>query len=354
MTKIRSTLFAAALGAACSLALVACGGGGGSPGATGSGAAPIGTGSPTTPVATPKNALFALDAGHAVLAGLPSLALSAGANTVNVFGTASTPTGGLAYDSVHDLLFSTTADGIAVYEHATQLQTTISPTRTIRIDPATASTLTALFYDKQHDVLYASGARSGSAGVLLAFNVPAALNGTVAPNRIVVGIPQGPFTVDTTRNILYVRQAGLAARMVYQFKNIDTLNGTVAAATFTALSFNGGGTVLNVAVDAAHDRLYYAADTEGVRFVDNASASAGLLTGSTINYLQTTLLAVTMTRNVDAALAYDASADRLYLGSGATAYQFDTASRIPAGNGSTTALAAGLPAGTAVSVIALP
>lgn len=353
MTTSRSIISVAVL----SVALIACGGGGGSAGTTGSGAAPIGSGSPstpTTPIATPKNSLFAYDAGHAVLAGLPSLALSAGANIVNAFGTTGAPTGGLAFDSAHDLLFATTADGIAVYEHATQLQNTIAPVRTLRVDPTVASSITALFYDKQHDVLYASGARSGSTGVLLAFNGPSNLSGTALPNRTVVGIPQGPFTIDTTRNILYSRQANVATRMVYQFKNIDALNGTVAAETLTALSFNDGGTVLNVAVDATHDRLYYVADTEGVRFVDNASTSAGLLTGAPITYLPTTLLALTLTHNIGAALAYDPSGDRLYAGSGTTAYQFDNASRIPAGNGSANALAASLPAGTQVSAIALP
>lgn len=72
------------------------------------------------------------------------------------------------------------------------------------------------------------------------------------------------------------------------------------------------------------------------------------------NYLQMNLLAAAMTHNVDAALAYDPGADRLYPGSGATAYQFDNASRIAARNGSASALAAGLPAGTQVSAIALP
>lgn len=117
------------------------------------------------------------------------------------------------------------------------------------------------------------------------------------------------------------------ALFIYKYKNIDTLNGTVPENYSTSMQFvrevqlGPFGNAINVAIDSARDRLYYLADGQGVRFVEKASISeTPQTTSSSVQYVPSTLLNLSINQAAGYALAYDATADRLYAGSGRQAY----------------------------------
>lgn len=291
---------------------VACGGGGGD-------TKQSNPSSPSTGPVSVKNMLFVSDKEHRVLAGIDTLSPSPNTSLVgNVLSMAPTADGGVAYDVQKDLLYAVAGvlevagNSIVVFEHASTLQGSVKPSRTIHPVLPTAGGFKDLILDKERDIIYASIDN----GNIAVFKNASKLNGSVAPDRL-IRISARSFAIDFKRSILYVKHDHSYSHVIYAYSGLDTLGPVITEPKMII-----AGRFPNVdglALDSARDRLYLGTESKGVAVVENAS-KAGFVFGSVPNMPTTDTPTIALPINSpvglasDMTLAFDTNNDRLYVG----------------------------------------
>lgn len=322
------------------LSLAACGGGGES--------------GATNTASTQKNVLFVGEPVHQTLAALPTLTPLAGTSLtanvldisalddtrINYFGM------GIAYDAQRDRLYTANVRKINIMEHASTLKGSIKASSSFTPQfPSTVHYLQLgqLFYDKQHDTLYATYSDAADYDLAI-FNNVSTLSGDVPPSKIVKMRTYSPyFTVDLKRSILYFLRGNGTGRGpddVLALMDFDKPNPTLRYLLVDSsglranplLSFNLEG----VAVDAEHDRLYLGMTNIGVLIVDNASASTSATrlfsdTAPDVKLITPGIVPMIQNSGWGLGLAFDPANDRLYAGFGQNFYILDQASQAKSG-----------------------
>lgn len=291
------------LALALTVALGACGGGGGGPSGADAGSAA------TTPASEAgRNRLFVGAHVKQQHIALFDTLLPAGP-TLLLNEVLDLPVGGstiaLAYDSRRDMLYSSLIFEIAVYEKASRILGGTGPTRKIALPPATSSP-TAFYLDVEQDVLYV-GIGFMDKGQVLVYEGASTLSTGAMPTRAFT-LPMRPasMSVDTSRRVVYW-VAGSGGD-VFAF-SLDSSPGEIGLGP-RRLSV---GNVL-VALDVARDRMYVAGGTV-LRIFDVVSTAEPREVG------------VVPLANARA-IGYEATNDRLYVGSWDKVVIFDGASRL--------------------------
>jgi len=290
------------------LALSACGGGGG--GSAGGNNAGVGPG----PVVS-GNMVFVGDTGNYKLAAIDTLTPKPGALSAKIFTSDTTQWLDGAFDGARDELYVAALNKIDVYANASKLDGTIKPARTINPDVSGLIFVQRVFLDKANDRLYI-GMKARLNGAVAVFEQASKINGTVTPSRIISGpIFGNSITLDFKRNVLYALPLCCSSPTeIGVMEHIDTARGeTPITRKFAVPTY-----VNNLALDSSRDRLYLVGDGK-VHILNSASTAVGSPA--------VTSLALPTARGIPV-LTIDTANDRLYTGSGATAFVLDNASQL--------------------------
>lgn len=179
---------------------------------------------------------------------------------------------GLFIDPISDRLYVTSGNSVLVYDNASGLSgANITPNRTLAGVSTTLNAPPGIFVDTTRNLLYVANA--GITNQVLVFSNAAAVDGNIAPARSipVSSAPVGIF-VDVMEDRLYVA-SGNTIRM---FDGASTAN----SASTPDRTISGGRSMLNqprdIFVDTGSDRLYVAnAADDTVLVFNNASTVNG-------------------------------------------------------------------------------
>lgn len=289
---------------------------------------------------------------------------SATPTPLRVTGYTSYTDNNMAYDKLHDTLYVGTNEGIGVYENASRSKYT-GPVRMLLIESDRNRIAKQMSYDSLHDILYVQTVTSHSNPVLMAFNRPSRLTGSIKPDRtIALEDSTMAFAFDFKRGIVYwTRPTELfLSFVIHALPSIDILDNPEALvqpgpvrpdrveATFIVVDSSPA----HIAVDAEHDRLYFITNKAKVYYIDNASQYA---TTPTPNgrwpRSSPVLLPLPPMYLIPSGLTYDAAGDRLYVPNVDRIYEVRDASKLTA-TSVPDVRTISLPAGTDARVLTLP
>lgn len=337
-----------------SLSLAACGGGGGN---AGTGNATIGVDG-SGPAAASKNQLFVGDSNNFAFAVFTTLKPAAGSNiAANVLGIGQLPMWlGIAYDSKIDRLYANDAKVINIFDKASALNGKIAPTRIVTPLIAGLTLLNGMQLDKGSDTLYIGYATASSNYSVAVFTNATNMSGSVAPSRVITGINAGYFVVDTQHDILYTKDRGSVESKVYAYPDQSLINGAAPFSTRKTLSLPLGN-LAGLALDAKRDRLYVGVlrgftASGGVGVVEAAS-TRGTVSSAGADHTPASLISLPNGALGDIGLAYDPNNDRLYAGLDNNVYILDTVSQLQGGT-SANALLVMAPVGSYITTFAFP
>ena len=251
--------------------LAACGGGGG-----------YGGGGGNMPVAgVGASKLFAADSTHSVVGSLANPDPAAGALTVDRligpqpgaipynYAGFSTNIGSLALDTTRDYLYAGNGASVLVFHSASMANGDLFTNATIGPIGNTGS----MFLDAANDRLYVGDDVSN----VKVFSGASTASGSPTP-RLITGMttPIHGVAVDTGRNILYVSNdtvGGSTTHQIMVFDNADTVTTAGPNRTITPTISNVNQTVGGIFVDNAHDVLYVAGGSASTQIMVFAGAS---------------------------------------------------------------------------------
>lgn len=271
-----------ALFSVCLLALAGCGGGGsGGNSANTTASATTPTSPPTTaPTPTPTrsgNMIFVGDNRNYVMAAVDTLTPKPGTLTAKIFSTTATTWLGAAFDGARDELYVSAWSRIDVYANASKLDGNINASRSIIPNMSDVSTIGVIggiqrvILDKANDRIYASFKSTARDGIAV-FENASKLDGTVTPSRIITGsFDVLSFAIDFKRNVMYSCWSHGSPCDVFVFENIDTAKGNIEIARRSRIPTF----VKGFAIDSARDRLYMVSNNGTVLILDSASTATG-------------------------------------------------------------------------------
>lgn len=177
---------------------------------------------------------------------------------------------GLFIDPIGDRLYVTSGNSVLVYDNASSLSgANITPNRTLAGVSTTLTAPTGIFVDTTRNLLYVANA--GITNQVLVFNNAAAVDGNITPGRSipVSSAPVGVF-VDVMEDRLYVT-SGNTIRI---FDGASTAN----SASTPDRTISGGRSMLNqprdIFVDTGTDRIYVANAADDTVLVFNNAGTA--------------------------------------------------------------------------------
>lgn len=344
--RLSSSLFSVWL-----LALAACGGGGNSASTATAVTTPT-TVPTTTPTTTPTSArpgnlIFVGDNRNFVMGAVDTLTPKPGTLAAKVFRTGATDWLDAAFDGTRDELYVSAWSSIDVYESASKLDGTISPSRKIIpkigqiADPNLIGGIQRIVLDKANDRLYVSFTSTGPKGIAV-FDQVSKLNGAVAASRVITGpFDTNSFAIDLKRNLLYSCWSHGSPCDVLVFENINTAQGELKVARRSRIfTF-----VKGFAMDSDRDRLYMGSETGTVLILDGASASTGDARVTTV---------ALPSRYSNSAITFDPANDRLYAGFSEQVFVLDKPSLLNGTNAAAQAVAITVPGNAGTSYFAVP
>ena len=193
-------------------------------------------------------------------------------------------TGSMFLDSANDRLYvGDDASGVKVFSAASMATGTPAP-RSITGNFGTTFQIHGVAVDTTaNDILYVSNTNhTTSSDQISVFDGASTVSGGNPPDRTITptisGTPQpvGGISLDASHDVLYVA-GGSASAQVMVFTGASTAN-DVSGATAPARVMTFPSGILNVAVDAANDRLYAVGANGHVYLVESASAASGSVT----------------------------------------------------------------------------
>ena len=211
-------------------------------------------------------------------------------------------TGSMFLDAASDRLYvGDDANGVKVFSAASTANGTPTP-RAITGNFGTTFQIHGVPVDTTaNDILYVSNTNhTTSSDQVSVFDGASTVSGSVSPNRTITptisGTPQtvGGISLDAIHNVLYVA-GGSASTQIMVFTGASTAN-DVSGATAPSKILTMPSGMLNVVVDATHDRLYAVGFNGHIYLVENvstlssgaatakdASVSGGMLTAVAVN-----------------------------------------------------------------------
>jgi hypothetical protein len=322
-----------ALTAACALA--ACGGGG--------------SDSAAPPPAPPSKA-FAADPSQLAIGSVVNPNPAAGALPVDRIimgpntGLTNNPLTNLFLDATNDRLYVGSGTSILVFNDASMASGNVSPARKV----TGLNQVDSLFLDAAADRLYVGDAVVG----VRVYDGASGINGAAAATRLIDRSGLGSLSeifgvaVDTGRDILYVSATSNdvnSTNHINVFASASTANGSPAPnRKIVPTISNVIQPVRGISLDAAHDRIYVAGDyLNQVMVFDGASVASG-------QTAPTKVIALPSTYGSISNVWVDAANDRLYAVSFGAIYIVENASGTPG-----TAKAAIAPGGGGFSAVAV-
>jgi DNA-binding beta-propeller fold protein YncE len=178
---------------------------------------------------------------------------------------------GLFIDPISDRLYVTSDNSVLVYDNASGLSgANITPNRTLTGVSTTLNAPTGIFVDTTRNLLYVANA--GVTNQVLVFNNAATANGNIPPDRTIsITSASAGLFVDVMADRLYVA-SGNSIRIYDDASTADSVS--------PDRTISGGGSMLNqprdIFVDTGTDRLYVANATDDTVLVfDDASTASG-------------------------------------------------------------------------------
>jgi len=176
---------------------------------------------------------------------------------------------GLFIDPISDRLYVTSGNSVLVYDNASGLSgANITPNRTLTGVSTTLNAPTGIFVDTTRNLLYVANA--GVTNQVLVFNNAATANGNIPPDRTIsITSASAGLFVDVMADRLYVA-SGNSIRIYDDASTADSVS--------PDRTISGGGSMLNqprdIFVDTGNDRLYVANATDDTVLVFNNAGTA--------------------------------------------------------------------------------
>lgn len=315
----------AASAALCAILVAGCGGGGDGSSGSGSGSN-TGTGTGGT---SPGNVLFVGDfTGN--IAAYPTLAPTASTFTDHLVAASPVVNGtSLAYDGTRDELYSQVSlsttgfqAGIDVFAHASHAAGGIAPSRRITLRGVEIPSGIAL--DTPSDSLWAAIGQ-GSQPLIAVYDHASTLSGSVSPSRA-YHIFARNFSVDTSRTMVYA---------IGHYGEVNVYGGAtmlgdhaVPLHTFYAMGNNNSTqAIFTLSVDGSRDIAYLADQSAPCVYIVHGASTAD-------GYLSLIQLALPKesfeTESATTSVKIDPAHDRLYVAVGSDVYIFENASTLTA------------------------